>query len=205
MKNAQPAEFAPVVIKLLRGVIYYDDPSWNDLITYQEKISAFAGRIGLTLKLFESDGFAYITQEYRDEEEGDDDGTSGAGPGLPRLIRKIPLTFEVSLLCVILREELERFDRTNPDEPHLLITTEELVSRIRFYFKEKTDEIRLVRELEKYINQVEKLQYLRKTNQTDPHGNICYHVMPILKARVDLEFITLFKKRLDEYVRSLTV
>ena len=90
-------EFAPLELKLLRGPVYHDDSTWDDIRLFQAGISRHLGQIGLSLHIDEEDGFAYVGQI--DDEDGGE---------LPRLVHRRPLNSDVTLLCVLLREEWEK-------------------------------------------------------------------------------------------------
>ena len=79
--------YAAVILKLLRGVVYADDNSWETLLTYQQAVRQYVAGIGLVLHVDETDGYAYLTHP----EAGDDEATSdtGAAP-LPRRVRRPP-------------------------------------------------------------------------------------------------------------------
>ncbi|MBN2532533.1 MAG: DUF4194 domain-containing protein [Spirochaetales bacterium] len=195
MNRVYDRDFATVIIRLLKGPLYEEEPVWNTLISQQKNIADYLSRIGLKVNLHDEDGFAYLSHEEPGEDEED----------IPRLIRRIPLSFEVSLLCVILREELERFDVENTESRKLFLTMREIRERITFYFKEKTDETRLIRQLERYIRQVEKLGFLKEVQERNDYMNKepVFEVMRILKARVSPDFITEFKRKMEEYQHDL--
>jgi len=97
--------YAHLIVKLFQNVIYDEDrKAWQDLITYQRPIRAYFATIGVALMLNEQDGFAFISQP--DEMEGQK---------VPRLASRMPLSYEVSLLLVVIREALEEFDVQNTD------------------------------------------------------------------------------------------
>jgi len=199
MTDLKEREFAAVVIRLLKGPLYDDEqPLWNQMLDLQKKVDDYLLRINLFLRVHEEDGFAYLSHPEKKKEEEDEENS-------PRLIRRIPLSFEVSLLCVILREELERFDISNSESNRLFLDMREIRERIRIYFKEKTDETRLSRKLETYIHQVENFGLLKEISAGDDKLNQepRYEVMRIIKARVDPDFLHRFKQKLEEYVDTL--
>ena len=55
----------------------------------------------------------------------DEEGSSEEDLNLqvPSLVRRIPLSFEVSLLCVLLREALEQFDSKVNDDHRLVLAS----------------------------------------------------------------------------------
>lgn len=194
MNRLYNRDFATVIIRLLKGPLYEEDSVWNLLIIQQKNIIEYLSRIGLKVNIHDEDGYAYLSHE--EPEEGEED--------IPRLIRRMPLSFEVSLLCVILREELDRFDVEKSESRKLFLTMREIRERITFYFKEKTDETRLIRQLERYIRQVEKLGFLKEIQGQDERMNKepVFEVMRILKAKVSADFITEFRRKMEEYQNS---
>jgi len=101
------APYAAVVMKLLQGPLYHDDTTtWNLLLQYAEQVRVYCAQISLELQFHEEDGFAYLRQAEIEHEEGDP-------LTLPRLTRRIPLSYHVTLLCVLLREQLLQFEANN--------------------------------------------------------------------------------------------
>ncbi|MBN2735800.1 MAG: DUF4194 domain-containing protein [Spirochaetales bacterium] len=189
-------DLAALVIKLLRGPVYEEDSDWSLLLVMRNKVTDYLGLIGLEIDLQEAEGFCYLRQMEAQEDSPES--------RIPRLVTRRRITFEATLLCVILREELERFDTSSSESTRLFIRKKEIRERIRIYFKEKTDETSLFRELDKYIHQVESLGFLKQINLTGSQDNEdVYEVRRIIKAKVDPEFLNDFKKRLEIYVNAL--
>ncbi len=188
-------EWAPAVVRLLQGPVYDDEPVWRLLLDNAAHIRRWLAAIGVELVLDEAEGFAYLSQPEL-EEEG----------GRARLVRRMPLTFEVSLLLVILREEFEHFDTANTDSRRLYLTRQEIRERIGLYFKEKTDQTRLMRELDRYIRQVEALGFIREAREGGaPAGGAqegVYEVRRIVKAKVNTGFLEEFKRAMEEHAGS---
>ena len=147
---AEFADFAPLVLKLLKGPLYYEDPLWSELLILQRKTADYLSRIGLELVLSEAEGYAFISQK-----DGPDEET------LPRLTPRRALSFEVSLLAILLREELERFDPEKSDSLKVFISLSQIRDKLRVYFPDSGDEVRLIRELDKHISALERLRYIR--------------------------------------------
>ncbi|WP_319560758.1 DUF4194 domain-containing protein [Marispirochaeta sp.] len=179
------ADFAPLVLKLLKGPLYYDDPIWGELLVLQRKTADYLSRIGLELVLSEAEGFAFITQKDGQEEEN-----------LPRLTPRRPLSFEVSLLAILLREELERFDPDKSDSLKVFISLSQIRDKLRVYFPDSGDEVRLIRDLDKHISVLERLKYIRPVSAELKSDDPRYEIQPIMKARVTPEFIDEFKSKL---------
>ncbi|UTC67305.1 MULTISPECIES: DUF4194 domain-containing protein [unclassified Treponema] len=195
------AVWAAPCIKLLQGPLYEnegDSDSWRLLIQYQGEITSFFDQIGISVFIEPAEGYAFL--EQKEDEEG--------APESVRLIRRYPLSFEMSILCVLLREALEQFDISQNDSSILVLPESEIRSMLSVYFKEKTDQTKLYNELTKYLNQAVDLGFLKELHQ-DQNGRIGddlidrkFEVRRILRAKITTEFLSEFKKRLENYNRE---
>jgi hypothetical protein len=71
-------KYAPLLIKLLQGIIYDDKKEvWNDILAFQHQIRAYFAVIGVELILNEQEGFAYLSQP---------DKIDGESTNVPRLV-----------------------------------------------------------------------------------------------------------------------
>lgn len=183
-------EWARAAVPLLQGPVYDDEPVWKLLVENAAHVHRWLAAIGVELVLDESEGFAYLSQPEPEEESG-----------RARLVRRRPLTFEVSLLLVILREEFEHFDAAGTDSRRLYLTAAEIRERISLYFREKTDQTRLVRELDRYIRQAVDLGFLREAREAGGAETV-YEVRRIVKAKVNAGFLEEFKRAMEEHDRS---
>lgn len=179
--------YSPLIVKLLQGIIYEDDrKSWQELLSYQSQIRDYFGVIGIELHLNEQDGFAYISQP--DEYEGSK---------VPRLMRRIPLSYEITLLLVILREALEEFDVQNTDNRKLFLTNHDLKERIEVFFDDRTDRVKLLERFDTYINGVENLGFLKEVQvKASDDQTKTYEVMRIIKAKIN-------NSKLEEILETL--
>jgi Domain of unknown function (DUF4194) len=184
------APYAAVVIKLLQGPLYHDDTiTWNLLLQYREQVQAFCAQMGLELQFHEADGFAYVRQPEIEDEEGNP-------LDLPRLTRRIPLSYHVTLLCVLLREQLLQFEATNPDSTVCLLTKDQMYEMLLPALPERTNEVQVRRKAELLIEQVVDLGFLKKRPLLGP--DYC-EVRRILKAKLDAEKLQQLKERLKMY------
>lgn len=185
--------WANACIKLLQGIVYDDDPCWNMLSNNIREITNFFETIGVQVFIDQNDGYAFLKQINDDETD--------AGSETIRLIRRYPLSFELSLLCVLLREELEKFDSSQHDSAILVLSESEIRSMLSVYFKEKADQTKLYRELTKYLNQAAELSFLKELKENSGNTDIPidrkFEVRRILRAVIDIDFLSEFKKRLD--------
>ena len=177
-KTSTIPPYAPLIVKLFQNVIYDEDrKTWQNLITYQRPIREYFATIGVELLLNEQDGFAFISQP--DEMEGQK---------VPRLVSRMPLSYEVSLLLVVIREALEEFDVQNTDSRTLFITNKDLKERIELFFEDKADKVKLLERFDVYINTVVKLGFLKERVVKGYEEDVKnFEVRRIIKAKINNE------------------
>jgi hypothetical protein len=180
--------YAPLVLKLLQGVIYYDDKQWEQLISHAVPLRRHFAAIGLQLHLDEAEGYAYLSQP--EDEERD--------IHLPRLVRRMPLTYDATLLCVLLRESLQQFDARSPDEPRHVLSRVQIQEMIQLFFDEQTDMTRVERRIDSAIRQVENVGFLKQLK--NPDDEELYEVRRIIKARVSADALVDIKEQLKAHL-----
>jgi len=205
-KQEQNESFSSVLIKLLQGFIVSDEKKyWESLITYQEAVRKHFSVLGLQLHLSTDDGYAFLKQGYLDphqEEVLEDTGGEeelGPTPQIPTLVRRIPLSFETSLLCVLLRETLEQFDSKVNDDHRLVLHRIDIYDLLKLFYEEKTDETKQMKRFDALINRVVELGFLKelKGNQNS------FEVRRIIKAQFDAEKLLEIKTRMIEEIGLL--
>lgn len=179
--------YAPLILKLLQGVVYYDDKQWEYLISYAVPIRSHFTAIGLQLHLDEIEGYAYLTQP-------DDESLPF---NLPRLVRRIPLTYDATLLCVLLRESLQQFDAHSPDESRYVLSRVQIQEMIQLFFAEQTDMTRLKRRIDNAVRQMETIGFLKKLNNPDEED--MYEVRRIIKAKISADTLVEIRDQLQAY------
>lgn len=193
-KLEQNAAYSSVLIKLLQGSIVADEKKyWESLLIYQEAIREYFSALNLQLHLSMEDGYAFLKQGRQDLALGDPEGEAMEGDevdeddafsaSVPSLVRRIPLSFEVSLLCVLLREALEQFDSRVSDDHRLVLHRTDIYELLKLFYEEKSDETKQVKRFDALINKVTELGFLKelKGNQ---HS---FEVKRIIKAQFDAE------------------
>lgn len=187
--SEEPLPYASLILKLLQGVVYYDDKQWEPLISYAAPVRRHFAAIGLELHLDEAEGYAYLTQP--DDEE--------SSANLPRLVRRMPLTYNATLLCVLLRESLQQFDARSPDEPRHVLSRAQIQELMQFFFAEQTDMTRLERHIDSAIRQVENIGFLKKLNNENEE---LYEVRRIIKAKISADTLADIRDQLKGYVEE---
>ncbi|MEC3853403.1 DUF4194 domain-containing protein [Paenarthrobacter ureafaciens] len=188
-ETSNPEELPGIVTKLFKGVVYAetDEKVWQSLLALTSHVRDYVAVLGLNLILDESEGYAFLRS--REDPEGT----------LPRLIPRRQLTFDVSLLLVLLRKRLLEFD-TNSSELRLIMTEGELKDMVAVFLPESSNEARILDRLGTNIKKVVELGFLRKLRGETG----TYEVARILKAYVDAQWLEEFDARLADYRESLT-
>ncbi|MEM8734125.1 MAG: DUF4194 domain-containing protein [Planctomycetota bacterium] len=160
-------------VRLLQGVVYSDDNGWDLVLRYQSPLKDYFARIGLLLIVDEPEGLAFVRQLSELEAPGE-------YGNLPRLFRRTRLGYDTTLLCVLLREHLRRFEEEDLDNHRCVVSQAELLESWKSFFPSKEDEVRLSKTLETAFRKLETLKFV--TRFGDAAGS--WEVRRILKARI---------------------
>ena len=174
------------LVALMKGVVYRegDEASWQGLSELQARIRDHVGPLGLELVLDEAEGYAYLRQRPRAEDE----------PELPRLVARRQLGFTVSLVLALLRKRLAEFDATS-GETRLVLTRDEIAELVQLFLPEATKEARVHDRIDRAISQIEEMGFLRRLRGRDSE----LEVRRILKAFVDAQWLGELDRRLSAY------
>lgn len=185
------APYGRTVVRLLKGPVEVTDTNaWEDILNYQSEINKYLTNIGIELIVKRDEGFAYIKQIVDDE-----DRTTG-------LIPRQQLGFEISVILIILRQMLEEFD-SNMDELYAterFVSADELKERIEIFLPERFNRVKLLSEIDTYINRIVSLGYLKLIKRDNVNT---YQIHRIIKEKVTLDKLQEFKDKLQEYVESV--
>lgn len=177
---------ASAIIRLMQGVVYRDsdEDTWLTLDRLGGGVRDHFAAIGIDVVVDDAEGYAYLRS--RPAEEGDE--------ALPRLVRRRALTYNVSLLLVLLRKRLVEFETTG-GEGRLVLTSDQIVEMLRLFQSESSNEARAVDQAEATIKKAAELGFLRQLRgQRDQ-----WEVRRILKAYVDAQTLSDFASKLREY------
>ncbi len=195
------AELSPLVITLLRGVVYRDEATgnrarqWHDLLSLQHRVRDYVAVLGLTLVLDEAEGYAFLRSVERDDQDPDS--------FIPRLVVRRPLSFPVSLLLALLRKKLAEFDAGGQEGgARLVLSRDDIVELVRVFLPETSNEARLIDRVDGDINKVVELGFLRRMKTTTGQPP-AFEVRRILKSFVDAQWLAEFDVRLAAYKELL--
>lgn len=187
--NKRQLPYAQTMVRLLQGAIYNDTPKlWNELLLHQYEINKYFEQIGLELIVEHKDGYAFLQQVT--DEEGKTIG----------LIRRMPLTYEQTLLCVLLREWMDEFEINDTESRNLYIVHKEFRERIEIFFKETPNQVKLFKNLDSLIRDMIELDFLKRVNEGDTLQETLYEVRRIIKSKISSDQLETFKQKLINHV-----
>lgn len=170
------------LIALMRGIVFKNRQFdiWETVVAERIRISDYVQKLGLRLIIDEVDSYAYLKQADVAD--------------IPRLVPRHQLSYPVSLLLVVLRRSMGEYDAANGDS-RLILSREDIVEKMRGFFQPKSNEIKFVDEVERYIQKVVELGFLRPLRDNDG----VYEIEPILRGFVTANWLNEFSSRLTEY------
>ncbi len=187
-----PDHFAPLAIKLLQGVVYEEDTQWwQDLIKVHElPLRRYFIQLGLQLVVDRNEGFAFLRQT-REAQDTD--------MQLPRLMRRHPLTFDQSILCVLLRERLEEHTVRDTASREPIMSLRELSDMVELFFRERDTQKRFLKDLKKTVGEIKGMGFLETVDSKTTHSEDepRYRVRRILKAFIDTDSLQSLLKNIS--------
>lgn len=186
-KDTLPAykDWSLAAVRLLQGAVYTDDTAWDLILRFQTPLRDYFARIGLLLIVDEPEGLAFIRQLAEDE-------ASGEYEKLPRLFRRTRLGYDTTLLCVLLRERLRRFEEGDLDSQRCVVDQSELLESWKSFFPSSEDEVRLQKTLDTAFRKLDGLKFVSRFG--DRPGQ--WEVRRILKARLPVAELEKLKEQL---------
>ncbi|GAB6191426.1 DUF4194 domain-containing protein [Desulfocastanea catecholica] len=185
-------DLSVVVVSLLRGVLEQEEKAevWHALLNLQAAVRDYVAVLGLELVLDEAEGYAFLRSRPDDVEKPE--------TAIPRLVRRQPLAFPVSLLLALLRKKLAEFDATG-GETRLILSRDEIAELLRVFLPAGSNEAKLIDQVDSHLNKVAKMGFLRPLRGQKQ----MFEVRRILKAFVDAQWLTEFDERLAVYRQEL--
>ena len=182
--------YSKAIVYLLRKTVEKSSPVWNDILLYQSEIQEYLSVIGLELIIKKDEGFAFVKQVVYDD-------------STMNLVTRRLLGFEVSIVVIVLRQLLEDYD-SNPTETQSLdriITANEIKDEVRLFLPENYNKVKLEKDLDTYIQRVVELGYLKEVKRNG--DDVRYKIHRIIKEKVTIEDLDLFKKKIEEYAGTI--
>ncbi|OON65480.1 DUF4194 domain-containing protein [Hymenobacter sp. CRA2] len=190
--------YASVIIRLLQShALYTDDhPYWDLLQKHERAVRAHFEDIGVEVELNANQGYARLVQPERVPDDED---------APLKLLRRIPLNYEQSLLCVVLREWLEEHESSpTAGSLRLFVTRADVRERVELFFQQQPNQKAQLSRLDELIGKLESHGFLKTTRRDDLRPDQTqYEVKPLLKAKISLSKLEEFRLRLQAYVESV--
>lgn len=188
--------YSNVLIALLKGIVYsHQEEIWNILLQPENErdVRHYFADIHLDVVIDKAEGYAYLKQQ---ELEGEEESNSTEQAPL-RLIRRRPLNFYVSLLCLLLRKHLIENDQEG-DSIKAILSYEEIENLMKLYLKESSNEANTRKQISAAIKKVEDEGFLRRMKTEKEQ----YEVNRIIKAFVNADRIHEWLERYKEYIKQ---
>lgn len=186
-------DWSPAAVRLLQGPVYHDDRVWDATLRYQSPLSDYFARIGLLLVIDEPEGLAYLRQLAEDEAPGE-------YQQLPRLFRRTRLSYEATLLCVLLRDALRQFEEQELDDRRCVVETADLFAVWKAFFPSSEDEVKLQRGLEAAFRKLEGMRFVSPYGPDKRSGS--WEVRRILKARLPVAELERLREQLQQRAQA---
>lgn len=181
--------YTSVFIKLLKGPLDYTEKSaWEKLMQYKSELPAFLMQLGLCLVLNEEDGYAYIEQTSSEEEE----------TTVSWIIRR-PLTYEESVMLVLLRDMMADFETSEISSRELIRKRREIKESAELFFKEVPSRVKFLKEIDRLIDKMEEYGFLDIADDNEVSDEQRFRIKKIIKARVDSEQLEDFIQQLRQH------
>lgn len=181
--------YTSVFIKLLKGPLDYTEKSaWEKLMQYKSELPAFLMQLGLRLVLNEEDGYAYIEQTSSEEEE----------TTVSWIIRR-PLTYEESVMLVLLRDMMADFETSEISSRELIRKRREIKESAELFFKEVPSRVKFLKEIDRLIDKMEEYGFLDIADDNEVSDEQRFRIKKIIKARVDSEQLEDFIQQLRQH------
>lgn len=183
-----PPKLSPVLIQMLKGILFRNQQPalWEDLLELQANVIDYVRVLGLDLEIDENEGFAWLTQQTADEENQENT--------LPRLVPRRPLSYPISLLCVLLRKKIIEADASG-EQTRVIVSRQELQNAMLVFMPEKSNEAQTNEQINTTINKVVELGFLRKLKSDGEQ----LEIQRIIVALVDADWTATLNEKLAIY------
>jgi Domain of unknown function (DUF4194) len=190
---ANTASWGAAAVRLLQGVVYHDDNAdiWESLRANVSPLTDYFAKIGLQLVIDENDAMAYLRQP--DDEEQTEDANS-----VPRLFRRTQMTYEQTLLCVLLRDHLRVFEEEDVQNEKCVVLQSDLLAIFENFFPAGSDNVKINRSLGTNLRRLEELKFVKQFEKEPPS----WEIRRIIKARLPLSELETLQQSLLAHVES---
>lgn len=188
MSTTDIKPYSKAIVKLLKGIVEYNDPAWNDILQYQADIQAYLGVIGLELIVKKDEGFAFVRQAILD------DGKT------INLATRRQLGFEISVILIVLRNMLYEFEMnpTDSQADEKYVTATQIKEEVEMFLPVGFNQVKFKQDLDSNISKVIDMGFLAEVKKLET-DEMLYRIHRIIKEKVTLDDLAEFKQKLKEY------
>ncbi|WMJ74120.1 DUF4194 domain-containing protein [Cytophagaceae bacterium ABcell3] len=181
------------VIHLLKGILYRDQEApWKLLLQHRSEIRDYVAVMGLELFVDEAEGYAFVRQQVIDEQEEE--------TLLPKLVDKRPLSYQLTIMAVLLRKRLLESDLEG-SASRLVLSFAQIADMTNLFYTDGTsNERRQEDRIRENINKLIKMGFLRKLKNEDDK----YEVSRILNAFFTIDKLKETEEKLREYKHKIS-
>lgn len=195
-------EWSKAAILLLKGPVYENDDrkTWAILLRCRENINNYFRVIGLHVLIEEEDGYAYLEQ-VKDSVEKGMESEEEVNDTLPRLIRKVPFSYKMSMLLVLLRQEMDKFISSRNESIYPILHKSEIMGLVKSYTKEATDQTKFNNDVDSMINKLVELTYLKPKERllsSKISDEAEFELSPIIKSKINANVMKEMLEKLDK-------
>lgn len=178
-----------VLVQLLKGPIYRDSMPvlWQDFLIYKEQVHDYFQHIGLNVFVHDDFGFAFLRQPIASESVDDD-------KVVPRLIQQRELSFELSVLLILLRKRLAEHDNSS-SEARVVLDERDIIQMMKVFLPETNNEIKQKKDVDSLIEKAVDMGVLRRMT----YDQRKLEVLRILAALFDASRLAELQNRIEEY------
>lgn len=180
--------YTSVFIKLLKGPVDYTERStWEKLLQYKSDLSSFLQPLGLKLILSEEDGYAYVQHIGGEEDDA----------SVSWIVRRA-LTYEESILLVLLRDMMAEFEISDSSSQELIKKRREIKEYAELFFKENASRVKFLKDIDRLIDKAEEYGFLALAESSDVADEQRFRIKKIIKARIGSEELEDFMNQLKQ-------
>jgi hypothetical protein len=176
--------YSPALAALLKGVVYDTNRDiWQNLLQHEIDVKRHFNEIPLEVYIDKLEGHAFL----KNADTKQDDGTDA-----PAIIPRRPLSFPISLLCLLLRKHLLETD-SQGQTTRAMLTKDEIINMMKPFLHDSLNEAKQSDQIETAINKVKEEGFLRKLN----NENELFEINRIIKAFINAEVV---QDTLDKFI-----
>lgn len=195
-ENNNPKEWGEVCVRLLNGPLFQEEnPSlFTSLDLWAQEINSYFNVIGLKINYNKEHDYAFL--QPNEDEDGD------VINNLSRLLIKHPLTYETSLVLVILREELDKYEVNDNTSEQFILKEAEITELIEPYYRDTSDKVKFNDLIASQLTTISNMGLIKQLKNNGSTSNLqndrVFLIRNIIRAKVDATFLKEFKQRLQE-------